>query len=124
MSEENRASGQTAGAGEMLSIARFLEELRHVARFRSGPPIADPLDAVVRQIKKNPAFTQSRLLARLLGALTCQEGEFRRAEVAAFDADMLLLALALMQARAAATFKRDEWINAVESTRAAVLGAQ
>jgi hypothetical protein len=124
VSEQNRDSKPPAGATEMLSISRFLEELRHVARFRSGPPIDDPLNAVVRKIEMNPAFAQSRLLARLLGALTCQEGEFRRAEVSAFDADTLLLALALMQARAAAAFKQEEWINAVESTRTALLGAQ
>jgi len=109
---------------ELLSAARFQEELRRVARFRSRIQVGDPLDAAVRKITQNPAFTQSRLLARILAALTYQEGEFRRAEIAAFDSDTLNMVITLMDAHAAGTSAREEWIGAVDAVKAALLGAQ
>jgi len=36
----------------------------------------------VKKIEQNPAFSQSRLLTRVLAALTYEMGEFRRAEIA------------------------------------------
>ncbi len=112
------------GATELLSIPRFLEELRNIARYRPAPTLVDPLDAAVKKIEKNPAFTQSRLLTRILAALTYQEGEFRRAEVAALDSDTLAMVITLMNAQAAGTTTREEWVCAVELARAAELGAQ
>ena len=107
---------------ELLSVARFLEELRHVTRFRSSPPIGDPLDAAVRKIENNPAFSQSRILTRLLAALTYGLGEFRRGEIAAFDSETLTMAIALMDAQIAGTATREEWKNAVERAIAAQNG--
>ena len=117
-------SRTAAGATELLSAARFQEELRRVARFRPKVPIGDPLAAAVRKIAQNPAFTQSRLLARILAALTGQKGEFRRAEVAAFDSDTLAMVIALMDAHAAGTSTREEWTGAVDEVQAALLGVQ
>ena len=119
MSELVRESKPAAGATELLPIARFLDELRHVTRFRSSPQIGDPLDAAVRRIENNPAFSQSRILTRLLVALTYERGEFRRAEIAAFDAETLTMALALMDAHAAGTSTREEWKRAVDRAIAA-----
>ena len=124
MSEQASGSTPAVGSVELLSIPRFLEELRRVARFRSGPPIGDPLDAAVRRIEKNPAFTQSRLLTRILAALTYQKGEFRRAEIAAFDSETLAMVITLMDAHAAGTTTREEWICAVDLARAAQLATQ
>ena len=124
MSEQNGRSKPAAGAAELLSIPRFLEELRRVARFRTGPLIGDPLDAAVKQIEKNPAFTQSRLLTSILAALTFQEGEFRRAEIAALDSATLAMVITLMDKQVAGTTTREEWVCAVELARAAELGAQ
>ena len=107
----------------MLSVSRYLEELRHIARYRPAPVVSDPLDAAVRKIERNPAFTQSRLLTRILAALTYQEGEFRRAEVAALDSDTLALVIALMDALAAGTTTREKWVCAVDLARAAELAA-
>jgi len=104
---------------ELLSIPRFLAELRHVTRFRTSPPIGDPLDAAVRRIENNPAFSQSRILTRLLAALTYERGEFRRAEVAAFDSETLAMAIALMDAHIAGTSTREEWKGAVDRAIAA-----
>lgn len=119
MSELVRESKPAAGATELLSIARFLDELRHVTRFRSSPQIGDPLDAAARRIENNPAFSQSRILTRLLSALANGRGEFRRAEIAAFDSETLAVAIALMNAYAAGTSTREEWKCAVDRAIAA-----
>ncbi|MGH8632551.1 MAG: hypothetical protein ACRET7_00295 [Burkholderiales bacterium] len=123
MSEQGREAIAPARAIELLSIGRFQEELRRVTRFRLHPPVGDPLNATVRKIEKNPAFAQSRLLTRLLAALTYERGEFRRAEVAAFDSETLSMVIALMDAHAAGTSTREEWICAVDLANAAHLGA-
>ena len=122
MSELGREAIAAARAIEFLSIARFQEELRRVTRFRLHPPVGDPLNAAVRKIESNPAFAQSRLLTRLLAALTYERGEFRRAEVAAFDSETLAMVIALMDAHAAGTSTREEWIRAVDQANAAQVG--
>jgi hypothetical protein len=119
MSELVRESRRAAGATELLSVARFLDELRHVTRFRALPLIGDPLDAAVRRIENNPAFSQSRILTRLLAALTYERGEFRRAEIAAFDSETLAMAIALMDAHAAGISTREAWKSAVDRALAA-----
>lgn len=112
-----------AGAGELLTAARFQEELRRVARFRAPVVIAGLLDAVVSQVARNPAFTQSRLLARVLAALVSQQGEFRRAEASAFDSETLGMVIALIDAYAAGTYSPREWSRAVNGTETALLAA-
>jgi hypothetical protein len=112
-----------AGAIELLSIAGFQEELRRTARVRPGPATANPLDAALKKIEQNPVFTQSRLLTRVLAALTYQQGEFRRAEIAAFDSETLAMVLALMDAHAAGASPREAWISAVDAARVAEVGA-
>ena len=124
MSEQGAGSRPAAGATELLSATRFQEELRRVARFGSRVLVGDPLAAAVRKITQNPAFTQSRLLARMLAALTYQKGEFRRAEVAAFDSATLAMVISLMDAYAAGTSPREEWIGAVNEVQAALHGVQ
>ena len=123
MSAHPGGSRPASGTGEVLSAVEFQEALRHVIRFRQQPPVADALAAVVKRIEQNPAFSQSRLLTRILGALTYGQGEFRRAEAAAFDAETLALVITLMDAHAAGTRTRAEWEQAVEAARAAELGA-
>jgi hypothetical protein len=108
---------------ERLSVDRFLEALRRIVPARPALPIEKPLDVVLRQIEKAPAFTQSRLLTRVLVALTSRQGEFRRAEVSAFDSKTLALVIALMDAHAAGTTTREEWTCAVELANAAQLAA-
>ena len=115
MSEERTASGTS----DVMSALQFQEELRRVARFDLRPPVENPLVVAVKTIKDNPAFTQSRLLSRILTALTYERGEFRRAEASALDAATLGLVIALMNAARAGTTARDEWINAVTACDAA-----
>ena len=112
-----------AGTIELLSTAQFEEELRRVARFCPRLPVGDALAAAVRRIEQNPAFTQSRLLTRILAALIYQEGEFRRAEIAALDADSLAMVIALMDVHAAGTSTREEWVCALDKARTAELAA-
>lgn len=123
MSEQSGASRPAAGATELLSPARFEEELRRVARFRPHIPFVGQLDAAVRKIEANPAFAQSRLLTRILTALVHREGEFRRAELSALDVASLDIVIALMDACAAGTSTREDWVRAVDAAQAAQLGA-
>ena len=123
MSGHDTQSRLAAGATELLSIPRFLEELRRVARYGRALPVGDPLAAVVRRIENSPALTQSRLLARILGALTYQQGEFRRAEVAALDSETLAMVITLIDVHAAGTSTREDWVRAVDAANAAQLAA-
>ena len=108
---------------ERLSAAQFQEALRHVVRFREQAPHGDPLASAVRRIEQNPAFAQSRLLTRILVALTYQEGEFRRAEIGALDAETFAMVITLMDAFGSETSTRTAWEAAVASARAAEHGA-
>lgn len=110
-------------ASERLSALQFQEALRHVVGFRQQPPIADPLAAAVKRIEQNPAFAQSRLLTRILVALTYEQGEFRRAEIGALDAETYAMVIALMDAFGLGKSTREAWESAVEAARAAELGA-
>jgi len=123
MSANPAGSRPAVGAAELLSAAQFQEALRHVIRFRQQPPIVDPLASAVKRIEQNPAFSQSRLLTRILDALTYQQGEFRRAEIAALDAETFAMVITLMDAYAAGTSTRAQWEQAVEAAKAAELGA-
>ena len=100
-------------------MTRFQEELRLGIQALAPPAIASALAEVVKSIELNPAFAQSRLLTRVLSALISQAGEFRRAEVFAFDSKTRALVIALMDAFAAGIPGRDEWQRAVDSANAA-----
>ena len=123
MSGQDSQARLAAGAVELLSASRFLEELRGVARYGRALPVGDPLAAAVRRIENGPVLAQSRLLARILTALTYQQGEFRRAEVAALDSETHSMVITLMDAHAAGTLTREDWERAVNAARAAELGA-
>ena len=116
---EQRTGSRAYGTHDVMSAIEFEEEVRRVARFNVGPPVANPLAEAVKKIKDNPAFTQSRLLGRMLTALTYQRGEFRRAEASALDSATLGLVVALMNAACAGTTERADWINAVTASDAA-----
>jgi len=123
VNEQVGGSRAAAGTTELLSPAGFEEELRRVARFRTRIPVTGLLDAAVRRIEANPAFAQSRLLTRILTALAYREGEFRRAELSALDVATLDIVIALMDACAAGTSPREDWVRAVDAAKAAQLGA-
>lgn len=113
------AAERPASMDEVLSCGAFQAELRRIARFWPGSSAGNPLNDVVKRIEANPAFTQSRLLTRVLTALTHQRGEFRRAEIAVFNAGTLVMIIALIDAYEAGTSTREQWLNAVDLALAA-----
>lgn len=110
-------------ASEELSAAQFQEALRQVPRYLERPVTGDPLALAVTRIGLNPAFAQSRLLTRILVALTYQEGGFRRAEIGALDAESLAMVISLMDAFTSGASPRAAWEQAVDDARAAAAGA-
>jgi hypothetical protein len=108
-----------APATDTLSVTRFQEELRRGVQALSPSAFPNPLSDVVQSIERNPAFPQSRLLTRLLSALITQVGEFRSAEVFAFDTKTRGLVVALLDAFASGIPGRDEWQRAIDSAVAA-----
>ena len=108
-----------AALSDVMSLAQFQEEIRRIARFEASDPPGGALNAAVQKISDNPAFAQSRLLARLLQALTDECGEFRRAEASVFDAATLRLVVALMDAARAGTNTHAEWLKAARAANAA-----
>ena len=119
MNEESAGTKRAAVAVELLSILQFQDELRRAGRFSPRPPTPGALAAVVHKIEQNPNYAESRLLTRILAALTYQEGEFRRAEAAALDVSSLAMAVSLMDEYAARTSAHEDWIRAVDTARAA-----
>lgn len=102
-----------------MSLAQFEGELRRVARFGTDVPIPDPLAAALKLITEGPGRHGSRLLGRLLRALADRVGEFRRAEICAFDADALRVAVALMNAAHDDDTNRHAWRDAAAAADAA-----
>jgi hypothetical protein len=101
---------------------QFQQEVRRVIRFRSQPVVENPLAEAVKRIEQNPAYMQSRLLTRILTALTYQRGEFRPAEIASLDSETLAMVIILMDAYASEKSAREEWVRAVGAAEAAQLG--
>jgi len=108
---------------DTLTAEEFQRELRRSAR-NDGPAVENALGAAVVQIEHDPATLQSRLLARILSALTYGVGQFRRAELSAFDRPTRALALALVDARTAGTTPVEAWEHAVDAAGAAQLAAE
>jgi len=108
---------------ETLSVVEFQDELRHIARFDGPSTIDNPLSAAVAQIERNPAFTQSRLLTRILSALATGDGDFRRAELATLDTATRKIVIALMDAARAGTATPAQWGKAVDTAHAAEVAA-
>lgn len=79
----------------------------------------NPLDAAVQRIEANPAFTQYRLLTRLIAALPGRQGEFRVEEASVFDRDTLAVILSLINARDAGTSPAADWQRAIDRTQSA-----
>jgi hypothetical protein len=100
-------------------VKRFQEELRRGVRALSPAAFSNPLNDVVQSIERNPALPQSRLLTLLLSALVSQVGEFRSAEVFAFDTQTRAMVVALLDAFASGVPGRDDWQRAIDSATAA-----
>ena len=118
-----QVQGGAPAVGEVMSSLQFQDELRHVARFDLPHAGDNPLAAAVQTITDNPAFSQSRLLGRILTALTYQRGEFRRAEASALDSATRKIVVALINADRAGTTVRADWEKAVTAAEAAQVGS-
>ena len=114
----------TAPIVDRLSALEFEQELRRIGRLDRAAVPQNPLAAAVEQIARNPAYTQSRLLTRILGALTYDGGEFRRAELSALDSATRAIVIALMDAYRAGTVAHAQWVSAVDAANAAQLSAE
>ena len=110
---EQEGTRRSSACSEVMSALDFQTELRHVARYDHRPPVENALALAVQRIVENPALSQSRLLSRILTALTYQRGEFRRAEASAFDTVTLGIVISLMNMARAGTTGRADWIKAV-----------
>ncbi len=119
MSEPNGNPQLATGAPAQQSFARFMDALRHITRFMTGPLLEHPLDAAVQRIEANPAYAQHRLLARLLAAMPGQQGEFRTAEASVFDKDTLAVIVSLIHTHDAGTAPAADWQRAIDRTHAA-----
>lgn len=102
-----------------MSVARFQQELRCGVQLPAPTASADALADVMQIIERNPALPQSRLLTRLLSALITQVGEFRSAEVFAFDTRTRAIVVALLDNFARGTPPRDQWQHAIDRAHAA-----
>ena len=117
-------SNQTTSRSDALNAAEFPNELRQSARLDRPLVIADPLAAALAQIEQHPSFAQSRLLTRILSALTYADGTFRRAELSTLDLPTRGLALALVNSSAEGSAPREAWVKAVDAANAAQLAAE
>lgn len=113
--DERRAEA----ARELLSGEQFVARLRQSVQFRPRHGPGDTLGEAVEQIVRNPAFVQSRLLQRILVALTFGTGDFRVAEVSALDAPTAVLVMALAELRVAGERPESDWTDASATTAAA-----
>jgi hypothetical protein len=108
-----------SSANAAVSIEQFQVELRRIARFIPAIAMPDPLTAIVDTIVEHPAYTESRLLARLLAALTYQRGEFRLAEGAVFSSSTLALIIGLLDGLGRGNISEAQCRRAVEMADAA-----
>lgn len=118
MNDSISSSEHTGSTFEQQSFVLFQEELRRVARFITTAVPADPLEAVLKAIRQNPAMSQARLLTRILAAYIGRQVSFRSAEVSTFDREHLALLVALMDTHDAGTLARVEWERAADEADA------
>jgi hypothetical protein len=119
MTELSPRDARIANLRSELSGTEFVLTLRQAPAFREQPPTKDPLRLAVEQITANGAFSQSRLLLRILVTLATGAGEFRRAELSTFDSRSLALAIGLADAHAAGLYPPAAWTQAIAAAQAA-----
>ena len=105
----------------LMSLQQFQQELRRLARFGSKAGAEDPLAWILETIVQNPAFSESRLLTRLLTAVTYQTGEFRFAEAAVFHSKTLAMIVSFLDMRLGGSLSDARCRLAVEAAGAAQL---
>jgi hypothetical protein len=99
---------------DYLSIDQFESELRRFTQSRPVVQVAEPLERAVKLIEQNPALSGSRLLLRILSALSGRHAEFRYAEVGSLDSGAISLVMQLMEARRSGTTTLEAWRQAAD----------
>src|SRR4051812_8871569 len=97
----------------VIPVSEFQDELRRLARYSRSATPEDPLAAIVQRIVQNPAFSESRLLTRLLAAVTSQHGDFRLAEAAVFHSQTLALIVSFLDMVGSGAFSNSQCRTAV-----------
>lgn len=103
---------------DCLSLDQFESELRRFTQSRPVIPVAEPLDRVLKLIEPNPALSRSRLLVRILSALSGRHAEFRYAEVASLDSATISIVMQLMEARRGGATAQQDWVHAADKANA------
>jgi hypothetical protein len=116
--------GRTGAQSDTLTALEFTEELRYAGRLDTAPAVDNPVAAALVEIEARPFNTQSRVLARMLTALTYGAGDFRVAEISALDVPTRRIVLALSDASISGTTPHEVWVKAVEAAGAAELAAR
>ena len=106
---------------DYLSIDQFESELRRFTHSRPVLPVTDPLGHAVKLIEQNPALGGSRLLLRILSALSGRHAEFRYAEVGSLDSGAISLVMQLMEARRSGTTTPEAWRQAADKAGACAI---
>jgi hypothetical protein len=114
--------GRAGARPDTLTAAQFNDELRRVARLDTPLAVDNPLTAALVEIEARPFNLQSRVLARMLSALTYGAGDFRLAEISALDVPTRRIVLALSDASVAGTTPHDAWVKAVDAAQLAASG--
>ena len=108
----------TAREFDCLSLDQFESELQRFTHSRPVIAVEEPLQRALKLIEENPALGRSRLLVRILFALSGRHAEFRYAEVASLDSATISLVMQLMQARRSGATAEKEWLQAAEKANA------
>ena len=103
---------------DCLSLDQFEFELHRFTHSRPVIPVVEPLDRVLKLIEQNPALSRSRLLVRILSALSGRHADFRYAEVASLDSATISIVMQLMEARRGGATAQNVWVQAAEKANA------
>ena len=103
---------------DCLSLDQFESELQRFTQSRPVIAVTEPLQRALKLIEENPALSRSRLLVRILSALSGRHAEFRYAEVASLDSATISLVIQLMQVRRSGATAQKEWLQAAEKANA------
>ena len=104
---------------ELISAVQFQDEMQREARSHHLASVEDPLGKLIAKIEGGPAFAQSRLLTRILVALSERSGTFRRADLMLLAMDSLGVVNSLLEGHAAGRITLDECTRAAGRATAA-----
>lgn len=93
-----------------MDIAAFLLALQRRASPKFEYP--NPLRAATLYLQLNPDTAENRALRKLLKAIATGEGTMRESEICLFSGELASLTAALLDARLAGRYTKEEWLRA------------